>query len=141
MQSVNAGITFLLVPLRGCEAVSRAVLEASAWRRYRKETSSTGVLLFSRDTFEEDHNLGARMFFEAGGIREDPATGSANVGLAGYLSRHRYLGLAEVDATVEQGYEMRRPSLLSLRAQNEGGGLTVSVGGRTFVAAEGTVFV
>jgi trans-2,3-dihydro-3-hydroxyanthranilate isomerase len=80
---------------------------------------------------------------------EDPATGSSNGCLAAYLARHRYLGDSTVAARVEQGYEMGRPSLLQLRADDDddgeagsaadGDAVTVEVGGQVVPVAEGTL--
>jgi trans-2,3-dihydro-3-hydroxyanthranilate isomerase len=71
------------------------------------------------------------------GIPEDPATGSANGCLAGYLSRYRYFGDDVVDARAEQGHEIGRPSLLHLRAENREGGIVVHVGGKVVMVACG----
>ena len=68
---------------------------------------------------------------------EDPATGSANGGLAGYMSKYRYLGSEKVDARVEQGYEMGRPSLLYLKSGPAGGMIEVHVGGKVAPIARG----
>ncbi len=68
---------------------------------------------------------------------EDPATGSANGCLAAYLVKHRYLGKAELSVRVEQGYEIRRPSLLYLRATERKGVIDVNVGGRAAMVASG----
>ena len=74
-------------------------------------------------------------FVDLFGTAEDPATGSGNGCLAGYLSRYRYFGADKVDVRVEQGYEIRRPSLLLLKAEN--GGAQVEVGGQVFLVAKG----
>lgn len=67
-----------------------------------------------------------RVFAPFYGVPEDPATGSSNGCLAAYLARQRG---SRVDARVEQGYEMGRPSLLSLRADATGDDIRVEVGG------------
>lgn len=77
------------------------------------------------------------MFAGGFGIPEDPATGSANGCLAAYLARYRYFGSDEVDLAVEQGYEIGRPSLLRIKAAQEGEGRIIEVGGRVIDVAEG----
>lgn len=77
------------------------------------------------------------VFAECFGISEDPATGSGNGCLAGYLARHRYFGKDSVDIRAEQGDEIGRPSLLLLRAQDREGRLSVSVGGKAVTIARG----
>jgi trans-2,3-dihydro-3-hydroxyanthranilate isomerase len=67
----------------------------------------------------------------------DPATGSANGCLAGYLAHHRYFGGDEIDVTVDQGFEIGRPSLLMLEARPVGEAIQVRVGGAVVMVAEG----
>ena len=70
-------------------------------------------------------------------LSEDPATGSANGCLAGYLAKYRYFGSSGVDVRVEQGYEIGRPSLLYLKAEEKDGKIDVSVGGKVVMVAKG----
>ncbi|MHC4722322.1 MAG: PhzF family phenazine biosynthesis protein [Planctomycetota bacterium] len=77
------------------------------------------------------------MFCDYYGIAEDPATGSANGCLAGYLVKYRFFGDKKVDVRVEQGYEIGRPSPLYLRAEDSGGKIDVSVGGKVVMVAKG----
>jgi trans-2,3-dihydro-3-hydroxyanthranilate isomerase len=96
------------------------------------------VLVFSPETEEEGARLKVRVFADYLGVKEDPATGSANGCLAGYLVRHRYLGAGEIDIVVEQGREVGRPSMLHLRAREaEGGRIQVDVGGNVILVARG----
>ncbi len=57
-------------------------------------------------------------------------TGSSNGCLAAYLVREGYFGADEIGITVEQRYEMNRPSLLRLRASQSADSIDVEVGGR-----------
>lgn len=57
--------------------------------------------------------------FPRGGIREDPATGSAAAGLGSYLRAGRHLALPAV-IEVEQGAHAGRPSLLTVEIPLEG---------------------
>ena len=76
-------------------------------------------------------------FADSYGVPEDPATGSANGCLAGYLVKHRYFGKSQVNIRVEQGYEVGRPSLLFLRADEKEEGINVHVGGKVVKVANG----
>jgi len=51
--------------------------------------------------------------------------------------KHRYFGKEKVDVRVEQGYEIGRPSLLLLRAENKKGEIDVYVGGKIVMIAKG----
>jgi trans-2,3-dihydro-3-hydroxyanthranilate isomerase len=81
--------------------------------------------------------MNVRFFADYFGVPEDPATGSANACLAGYLVKHQYFGKDKIDIRIEQGYEISRPSLLYLRAENKQGKIDVSVGGKVVMVAEG----
>ncbi|MGE5541916.1 MAG: PhzF family phenazine biosynthesis protein, partial [Bacillota bacterium] len=84
-----------------------------------------------------ENRLNVRVFAEYEGVPEDPATGSANGCLAGYLVKHRYFGENRVDVRVEQGYEIGRPSLLLLKAEERGESIDVFVGGKVVMVARG----
>jgi len=60
-----------------------------------------------------------RFFADYYGVPEDPANGSAKGCLAGYLVKHRYFGKDQINIRVEQGYELGRPSLLLLKAEEK----------------------
>ena len=81
--------------------------------------------------------MNVRFFADYLGVPEDPATGSANGCLAGYLARHRYFGQPKIDIRVEQGIEINRPSLLHLNADDRGDVIDVYVGGRVIPVAQG----
>jgi trans-2,3-dihydro-3-hydroxyanthranilate isomerase len=78
-----------------------------------------------------------RMFAPAGGVPEDPATGSAAGPLACHVVRH---GLVEPGAelTISQGREIKRPSTLYARVQGTPDKIEkVEVGGSAVVVARG----
>jgi trans-2,3-dihydro-3-hydroxyanthranilate isomerase len=50
---------------------------------------------------------------------------------------HHYFGTDSIDVRVEQGYEIRRPSLLYLRAEKREGEINVFVGGKVQMVARG----
>ena len=69
------------------------------------------VFAFSEQAYEPQADFAARMFFSVDGIREDPATGSANAAFAAYL---KDLGIEHGLRVVDQGVEINRPSRLYL---------------------------
>ena len=81
--------------------------------------------------------MNVRLFADYFGIAEDPATGSANACLAGYLVKYRYFGTDQIDIRVEQGCEIGRPSLLYLRAEEKSSKIDVNVGGKAVMIAKG----
>jgi trans-2,3-dihydro-3-hydroxyanthranilate isomerase len=84
------------------------------------------------------------VFAPAAGVGEDAATGSANGPLGAYLVRHK---LVPVQATTkivsEQGFEMKRPSILHIDVDVDQGGSVsgVRVGGGVVISGRGEIFV
>jgi trans-2,3-dihydro-3-hydroxyanthranilate isomerase len=95
------------------------------------------ILIFCPEPHNSQNDISVRMFADIFGIREDPATGSGNGCLAGYLVRHRYWGREKIDIRSEQGYEIGRPSLLYLRAEETNGKIDISAGGKAITIAKG----
>jgi trans-2,3-dihydro-3-hydroxyanthranilate isomerase len=78
-----------------------------------------------------------RMFAPAGGVFEDPATGSAAGPLAIHLARHGRIAFGD-EIRIRQGAEVGRPSLLYARAEGSGDRIDrVEVGGSAVVVARG----
>jgi trans-2,3-dihydro-3-hydroxyanthranilate isomerase len=77
-------------------------------------------------------------FFEADGLREDPATGAANVCFGALLEAQGYGAGQGLSIVVEQGFEMGRPSLVHVRVTNPLPGQIV-VGGGVRPVARGTI--
>jgi trans-2,3-dihydro-3-hydroxyanthranilate isomerase len=139
VQVVSTGLPTIVVPLTDREALTAIDLDRGAYGDLVDGREAKLVLAVCADPREATDDLAVRMFSPYYGVPEDPATGSANGCLAAYLSRHGYLGSATVDARVEQGYEMGRPSLLHLAAEEAGDDIQVEVGGRVVPVARGTL--
>ena len=78
-----------------------------------------------------------RMFAPAGGVPEDPATGSAAGPLAIHLARHGRTAFGD-EIEIHQGAEVGRPSVLYARADGTGDRVDrVEVGGSAVVVARG----
>jgi trans-2,3-dihydro-3-hydroxyanthranilate isomerase len=137
IQSVSTGLPFVLLPLRSLEAVRRAGVVRDQWLDWVKDRPAKMLFVFCRQTLDSANQIHARAFCDYYGIVEDPATGSANSCFAAYLAKHRYFGTDQVDVRVEQGYEVGRPSLIYLKAQDRDGTIAVNVGGKVIAIAQG----
>jgi len=145
VEVVSTGLPTIVVPL-----VDRAALEAidvdrDAYDAVTGDRDAKLVLAFCADPREPDNDLAVRMFAPYYDVPEDPATGSSNGCLSGYLARHDFFGDGTVDARAEQGYEMGRPSLLWHDSEADdhpvdgvdGGTITVEIGGAVIPVARG----
>ena len=130
VQIVTAGISAIIVPLRSLQALKRSVLDLDAFTPLAAQGFPPLVYLYCRQTHDSRNDLCVRFFFEAHGVREDPATGNGAAFLGAYLLEHQLFGGSDISLRIEQGHEVRRPSLIRLHARMTGGSKEVSVGGR-----------
>lgn len=144
----SCGLAFQMIALASVDAVSRARLRTDAWERLLGGQWAEWPMVFAMTGGTDAPGLAAhvqgcdiraRVFVPSGGVPEDPATGSANAALAGFLAAR-----TPRDGTlrweVAQGVEMGRPSRLSIEAHKSGGRINaIRVGGASIIMAEGTM--
>ncbi|MHA1987905.1 MAG: PhzF family phenazine biosynthesis protein [Promethearchaeota archaeon] len=136
IQEVSTGLPFIIVPLRNLAALKRARVERDKLLDLIENTNAKSILIFCPEARNKGNHLSVRVFTEVPGF-EDPATGSGNGCLAAYLVNHQYFVKNSINIRVEQGYEIGRPSLLLLKAEEIEGKISVSVGGKAFIIASG----
>ena len=134
IQEVSTGIWFYIIPLKTRKALKSVKIDPEKFKAYSAGKSITGGLLLCDEPEDKGNQLKVRMLTD---WTEDPATGSANGCLAGYLVKHRYFGSPMIDVRVEQGAEIGRPSMLYLRAEEDIDGIDVRVGGKVVMVARG----
>jgi trans-2,3-dihydro-3-hydroxyanthranilate isomerase len=141
-QNVSCGLPFLMVPLRSVKAVSRARVRIDKFEATLKSAWASEIFVFTKNPEGGDSHMHARMFAPGINIAEDPATGSANACLAGYLAARSSLRDGTLTWTVDQGIEMGRPSRLEIEADKSAGAITaIRVGGNAVMVSEGTLTV
>lgn len=141
-QVASVGLPFLCVELRDRAALAEARVRDEPHAEFMRDCGGEGLHLYTRDTGDPEVDLRARMYAPLHGVAEDPATGSANVALAGLLATCA----AEADGTlawrIAQGIEMGRPSLLEATAVKRGGAVeTLRIGGRSVLVCDGGIEV
>ncbi|MFB2892651.1 PhzF family phenazine biosynthesis protein [Aerosakkonemataceae cyanobacterium BLCC-F50] len=137
IEEVSTGVPFIIVPLKNHVALKRIKVNKDKYFELVDKTNAKAILVFCPETNKLENDLSVRMFADYMGVPEDPATGSANGCLAGYLVEYNYFGEKPVDVRVEQGYEIGRPSLLLLKSQRSATGIEVFVGGKSIMIAKG----
>lgn len=135
----SAGNPFTFVPVRGLDVIGRARPNLAVWAAAFGQAPHD-VYVYCRETVHKDRAFHARMFAPELGLAEDPATGSAVAAFPGVIQQfdqpvagsHRY--------QIEQGHEMKRPSLLTLEVDSDAGRpQAVRVAGDAVVVGEGTL--
>jgi trans-2,3-dihydro-3-hydroxyanthranilate isomerase len=133
----SAGVPFDFVPVATLDAIGRARPSVEAFQKVFGGDHQS-VFVYTQQTTHAGHHCHARMFAPSFGIAEDPATGSAVAAFAGVLMQFEPLGDGEHFFVVEQGYEMGRPSEISLQIVIRNGALaSAEIGGAAVVVSEG----
>jgi trans-2,3-dihydro-3-hydroxyanthranilate isomerase len=137
IHEVSTGIPTIIVPVKSLDALKKIKINLDKYYDLIEKTKSKSILVFCPETYNKKNHLSVRFFADYYGVPEDPATGSANGCLAAYLVKHEYFNKKNIDIRVEQGYEIGRPSLLLLRAEEKDGKYYVSIGGQAIIIAKG----
>lgn len=137
IQEVSTGVPFIIVPLKTLASLKKAQVNLDKYFELVDTMEAKEILIFCPETYSDLNDLSVRVFAHSLGIPEDPATGSANGCLAGYLVEYAYYGSGKIEVRVEQGYEIERPSLLLLQAAQNEGEIAVLVGGKVVMIAKG----
>ncbi|MET7971357.1 PhzF family phenazine biosynthesis protein [Micromonospora sp. NPDC005305] len=132
----GCGLEFPYLPVRP-DAVARAKVNAAAAERYGVEH----VSVFSWDA--DSQTAHARVFVPGLGVPEDPATGSAALGLGVWLVASGLLpGEGRSEYAVRQGVEINRPSALACTVTAAGGvAVGATVAGHVMPVARGEIAV
>lgn len=137
VQLVSTGLPCIVTPLKTVDAVRRCSINHDLFRKFIEDVYRCNLLVF---TSENENELKVRVFMDDTGFLEDPATGSANGNLAGYLLKHDYFNKSRIQYNVNQGDEINRPSLLRIKAEMEKGVFQIRVGGNVHLVADGEWF-
>ena len=137
IQEVSTGLPFFIVPLKNMATLKKANVDKGKYFDLIKDTVAKGILVFCPEAHDPQNNISVRVFVDYYGVPEDPATGSGNGCLAGYLVKYRYFGKDSINIRSEQGYEIGRPSLLLLKAEQSSEYINISVGGKSVIVAQG----
>jgi trans-2,3-dihydro-3-hydroxyanthranilate isomerase len=130
----GCGLEFAFLPVR-----REALAHAWANPQLARALGVTGISVFAW----EPNTAYARVFCPGVSVAEDPATGSAALGLGVWLVSRGWLpGEGSTPYTVHQGIEMHRPSLLECRMTATAGAATVgTVSGHVVPVARGEIAV
>lgn len=139
----SAGVPFLLAPVAGLESVAKARVDRSIWLdAFPVGVAPTDVYIYCRATEEHDSDFHARMFGPIMGIDEDPATGAAAAALAGAVAVFDAPPDGPSRFSIEQGFEMGRPSSIRVDIEIADDALSaVRIGGQAVLVARGELLI
>lgn len=138
----SVGLPFLMVEVASREALTRARIDAAAFRDNVPLDVAAGIHFYFHAGADDDVDVRARMFSPIDGVGEDPATGSANAALAGFLAALDPLADMTLSLRIAQGVEMGRPSLLEASVVKESNRIAeVRIGGYSVSVMSGQLHV
>ncbi len=137
IQVVSTGLPCIIVPLKSLDAVKRCCVNHDKFNDFINHTYKSNLLVFSREVEDIRNDLHVRVFMDDTGFLEDPATGSANGNLAGYLLKYDFFQKNIINLRIEQGYSIQRPSLINAIAKKENEKYSISVGGKVQLVVKG----
>jgi trans-2,3-dihydro-3-hydroxyanthranilate isomerase len=139
------GIPVLMIPVASLKAVEKIKVDAGALETISAEAGAKTVMAFTMETLAADSTAHCRVYAPLGGIIEDAATGSANGPLGFYLITHKLVDVRSLTKIVsEQGFEMRRPSILNIEVDVDASTMEVTgvrVGGGVVISGRGEIFI
>lgn len=135
----SCGTPYTFVPVAGLATIAGAAPDLP---RFPPVFGEMGVFLYTRETASPENMVHARMFAPRFGIPEDPATGSAAAAFAGVAQEFEAPEDGVHTITIEQGFEMGRPSLIDLTMDIAAGKLIAGeIGGSSVIVSQGTIDV
>lgn len=136
----SAGLPFAFVPVAGLATIARARPSPALFDAAFTGLEAAAAYLYTSNTVEAHHAYHARMFAPGLGVAEDPATGSAVAGFAGVLLSFEKPADGYHAFVIEQGFEMGRPSLLTLEVEIAKGALaSASISGSAVIVGQGFI--
>jgi trans-2,3-dihydro-3-hydroxyanthranilate isomerase len=138
----SAGVAFAFVPVAHRAAMARINLNLNHWPAAFGGGGREPVFVYCPEPVHREHSYHARMFAPGMGVTEDPATGAAVAAFAGVIAKYDSPRDGHHTLIIEQGFEMGRPSLITLGLEIAEGGLTsASIAGAAVVVAQGIIEV
>lgn len=136
----TAGNAFIFVPVATLEAIAKAHVSSAHWATIFTGENMVGAFLYTRQVVHNTSGFHARMFAPHHGVAEDPATGSAAAAFAGVIHRFDEPTEGVHRRIIEQGFEMGRPSLITVSLTVAQGRLcAVRIAGHAVRVSEGTI--
>jgi trans-2,3-dihydro-3-hydroxyanthranilate isomerase len=136
----SGGVPMTFVPIRNLAAIRQCQAQMTQWDAAFGQDKPSIAYVFCRETVEAGSAFHARMFAPRLGVPEDPATGAAVAAFSGVYLHFEHQPDGHHDLSVEQGYEMGRPSLIRLSVTVRDRRLAAAaISGDAIVVSEGTI--
>lgn len=145
-QIASVGFPFIFVELQSESALNAVKLHCPGLEAIESKGVVPDIHAYVRlnpdGSSASGVDLQTRMFAPLEGVMEDPATGGANVALAGLLAHLDNKRSGTFQWRAAQGVAMGRPSLLEIQATKQDGAVVETrVGGACVLVADGQFYI
>ncbi|OKL45363.1 PhzF family phenazine biosynthesis protein [Pseudovibrio exalbescens] len=139
--TMTAGNHFAFVPVRDLSVLKMVSPDPSHWEAAFGNLDHNAVYIYCRETETATASFQARMFSNDEQIWEDAATGSAAAAFGGVVHAFDEPLDGTHHFTIEQGFQMGRPSVIDLELDIEGKQIRAQrIGGQAVLIARGELF-
>jgi PhzF family phenazine biosynthesis protein len=135
---VSTGVPWLIIPLKSLQNIQALKPDMGLIEQTCKEFGAYGVTTFCLNAGQHKHQVHARSFAPGAGVSEDPVCGTGNGSIAAYIAQHGLIQGQRFEYVAEQGIEIGRPGLVTVKAQLDSDGMwKIQIGGQAIKILEG----
>ncbi len=140
IQEISAFTSALILPFSSGKQLKQFCIEDKIFEELDANKLPNLLYCFTDNTFENSNDYQVRFFFNSHGVREDPATGNGAAFFGAYLDEHNQIDNNNI-IKIEQGHNLGRPSLISIKVSNSDVNSNVSVGGHVIMNVKGEIIL
>lgn len=140
IQEISAFTSALILPFSSGKQLKQFCIEDKVFEELDANNLPNLLYCFTDDTLESCNDYQVRFFFNSHGVREDPATGNGAAFFGAYLDEHNQIDNNNI-IKIEQGHNLGRPSLISIKVSNSDVNSNVSVGGHVIMNVKGEIIL
>ena len=137
VQEVSTGLPFFIVPLKTLAALKTAKVDRDKYFAYIKDSSAKGILVFCPQAHEAQNDISVRVFVDFSAFPRTRPQAAATAAWPATWSNTAISAMTALTSAVSRGYEIGRPSLLLLKAEQQDSRINISVGGQAVTVAKG----
>ena len=140
IQEVSAFTSVLILPLSSDRKLDQFCIDNAVFEKLSAKNLPNLLYCFTDEKSDGCNDYRVRFFFNSNGVREDPATGNGAAFFGAYLLEHSQIDNKNV-ITIEQGKNLGRPSVISVKVDRNDGYAKVSVGGNVIMNVKGEIML
>ena len=138
VQQISASTSALILPMANNNELQKFIFNSDVFEKLSENNLPNLLYCFTEETLEKANDYQVRFFFNSHGVREDPATGNGAAFFGAYLAEHIFHENSKI-IKIEQGQNLGRPSLISIKLDRDQDKSYVRVGGNVVLNVKGEI--